>query len=91
MKKLTILLIALLLSISVLAACTPGVLMDWIATLGSGSVSPGNAVSYGNTLPFVSFGNAEFVTAGNVVTMGNVTAGNATPGNAGLATSGNAK
>ena len=88
MKKLTIALVVVLLSVSLLAACTPGVIMDWIANIGGGSATSGNAASYGNTLPFVSFGGAEYATFGNAATMGNATPGNVvTMGNA---SSGNA-
>lgn len=91
MKRLTIVLIAVLLSVSLLAACTPGVLMDWIASIGNGSVTPGNAVSYGNSLPFVSFGGVEYATAGNIVTAGGVvSAGSAPVATMGNATAGNA-
>lgn len=97
MKKIGIALIVVLMTASLLIACTPGYTMDRFFSFLGTAVSSGNADSYatnGNVIfvsagNVVSFGNARIASSGNVVSFGNAQI--ASSGNGAVASSGNAK
>lgn len=79
MKKLSIMVVAMLMTAAMLMACTPGSVMDWLSRIDKNVATSGNAyfVTYGNAVPYVSSGNAALVSNGNAVMI--VTSGNTQP------------